>query len=415
MNRRQAFFAAGALILVAVYSGAVVPSPSDVLGIQVGADRVLVSADEMDRYMRVLATASDRVSLVEIGRSVAGRTLLALVVSAPEHVQRLPDLRRQWEGIADPRLLEAQQQAEILQDLPSCALITAGIHSTEVAGTSAVLLFAHKLAAASAESALSSWLGNTVVILVPSLNPDGQDMVAQWYRRWLGTLHEGSNPPFLYHPYAGHDNNRDFVFLTQPESRALNNLVSREWRPQLFLDLHQMGSLGPRQFVPPFADPIAPHVHPLIWRITSHLGTAMAWELESRGKTGVISSWAFDGNWIGGTRNTGWWKNMVGVLTETASASLATPLDIDGNELRGGGKGLVEYRPQVNFPSPWPGGRWSHAEAVEYQIAVMTAFVRFAAQYRRDVLDSVSTMALDAVRMGCRSEPERPRESPPVG
>lgn len=405
MIPRPSWTVAGVVLLAAVCASATIPGPAEVLGIQVGADRVLVSADETERYMRALATASDRVSLVDIGRSVAGRALLALVISTPEHIQGLADLRRQWADIADPRHLDAQQRAAILQDLPSCALITAGIHSTEVAGTSAALLFAHQLAAAPAGSPLSSWLQHTVVVVVPSLNPDGQDMVAQWYRRWLGTPHEGSSPPFLYHPYAGHDNNRDFVFLTQPESRALNALVSREWRPQLFLDLHQMGALGPRQFVPPFADPIAPHVHPLIWRITSHLGTAMAWELESRGKTGVISNWAFDGNWIGGTRNTGWWKNMIGVLTETASASLATPLDIDGNELRGGGKGLVEYRPQVNFPSPWPGGRWSHAEAVEYQIAVMTAFVRFAAQYRREVLDGVSAMALDAVRKGHEEEP----------
>lgn len=406
MVRRGVAAVAAAVALTWTIPLQAAPGPGEYLGMAVGSDRVLVSASEMERYLNALAQASDRVALVEMGTTVAGRTMLAAAVSAPEHIARLDDLRRGWAKVADPRGTVDGITPTIPLDLPTLALITAGIHSTEVAGTPAALLFAHQLAAAAPDSPESEWLRHTVVLIVPSLNPDGQEAVVAWYRRWLGTPHEGSGIPFLYHPYAGHDNNRDFVFLTLPESRALNRLVSLDWRPQLFLDLHQMGSQGPRQFVPPFADPIAPRVHPLIWRMTSHLGTAMAWELERRGKTGVISGWVFDGNWIGGTRNTGWWKNIIGVLTETASAALASPVHIDGNELRGGGKGLVDYRPQINFPSPWPGGTWSHAEAVEYQLGVMAAFVRFAAQHRREVLEGVSAMAAEAIRRG-REEPPR--------
>ncbi|MBP1621143.1 MAG: peptidase carboxypeptidase [Acidobacteria bacterium] len=173
-----------------------------------------------------------------------------------------------------------------------------------------------------------------------------------------------------------------------------------------------MGSLGPRQFVPPFADPIAPNVHPLVWRVTSHLGTLMSLRLEQNGHRGVVSGWTFDGNWIGGTRNTGWWKNVFGVLTETASAALAAPIDIDSNELRGGGKGLVDYRQQVNFPNPWPGGRWGLADAVAYQLDVMGAFVEFAATYRGDVLGFVAEMAESAVARG-RDEAPRSFIVPP--
>lgn len=383
-----------------------VPSPKDVLGLDVGQDRVLALYSESERYLEALAAASDRVEPVAMGPTVEGRTMRALAISSPANLARIDELRRGWARLADPRGLTAAERERLLASLPSCALITAGIHGNEVAGPQAALLFAHRLAAAAPDSAEAAWLERTVVLLVPSLNPDGQEMVVGWYRKWLGTPYEGSGFPALYHRYTGHDNNRDFVYLTQPESRALNRLAYREWRPQVFLDLHQMGPLGPRQFVPPFADPIAPNVHPLVWRVTSHLGTLMSLRLEENGRAGVISGWTFDGNWIGGTRNTGWWKNVFGVLTETAGAALASPIDIDPGELRAGGKGLVDYRQQVNFPHPWQGGRWGLSQAVAYQLDVMAAFVEFASTYRADLLGYVTEMAAQAVAQG---ESEAPR------
>ncbi len=382
------------------------PSPLEVLGLDVGADRVLASFGESERYLRALARASDRMRVVELGPTVEGRTLIAAVVSTAANIARLAELRSGWAQIADPRGLDPAARERLLSALPSCALITAGIHANEVAGPQAALLLAHELAAAPDGSAEAEWLAHAVVLIVPSLNPDGQDATVAWYRKYLGTPYEGSTPPFLFHRYAGHDNNRDFVYLTQPESRALNRFVYRDWHPQLFVDLHMMGSNGPRQFVPPFADPIAPNVHPFVWRVTSHLGTLMSLRLEEQGKTGVVSGWTFDGNWIGGTRNTGWWKNVFGVLTETASAALATPISVDENELRGGGKGLVDYRAQVNFPNPWPGGKWGLADAVSYQLVLMRALVEFASAERPAVLRDVMTMATEASARGERESPK---------
>ncbi|MBI4915823.1 MAG: hypothetical protein HY825_08245 [Acidobacteria bacterium] len=393
-------------MVAAVSAGAAtVPSPTEVLGIAVGQDRILATYGESVRVLEALAAASDRVRLLEVGPTVEGRAMRAVAISSPANLARVDDLKRSWARLADPRGLTDVERDAILVATPACALITAGIHGNEVAGPQATLLFAHRLAAAPPGSDAASWLERTVVLIVPSLNPDGQDAVVGWYRRQVGTPYEGSNLPGLYHRYAGHDNNRDFVFLTQPESRALNRFVYRDWHPQLFLDLHQMGSTGPRQFVPPFADPIAPNVHPLVWRVTSHLGTLMSLRLEEAGRTGVVSGWTFDGNWIGGTRNTGWWKNTFGVLTETAGAALATPIEVDEGELRAGGKGLVDYRQQVNFPNPWPGGSWGLVEAVAYQLDVMSAFVEFAATQRRDLLRDVSTMAAGAVAQGTQAAP----------
>ena len=382
-----------------------VPSPKDILGMDVGQNRVLANYQESARYLRELAQRSKRVRLIEMGPTVEGRTMLAVAISSASNIERLDELRRGWARIADPRGLDTAARERLIATLPSCALITAGIHANEVAGPQSALLLAFELADAQPGTVEAEWLERTVVLLVPSLNPDGQETTVAWYRKWLGTPYEGSSPPFLYHRYAGHDNNRDFVYLTQPESRALNHFAYHEWHPQLFLDLHMMGPTGPRQFVPPFADPIAPNVHPFVWRMTSHLGTLMSLRLEEQGKAGVVSAWTFDANWIGGTRNTGWWKNVFGVLTETASAALATPVQVDENELRAGGKGLVEYRAQVNFPNPWRGGTWGLADAVSYQLTLMRAFVEFGAVQRETVLRDVSRMAGEAVTRGEREAP----------
>lgn len=386
------------LSLLAVSSlAASLPSPEAALGKAVGQDRVLASYEETVAYLRKLSELSPRVRVEELGATVSGRPMIAVVVSSPANMAKLEAIRRGWARLADPRQLNPAEREALLSDLPAGLLVTAGIHSTEVAGPQAVLLFAHELAAAGESSGLGQFLSRVVVFLVPSLNPDGQEAVVAWYQKHLGTPFEGSSPPFLYHPYAGHDNNRDFVFLTQPESRALNRFVYHRWHPQLFVDLHQMGPVGPRQFVPPFADPINTNLPPVIWRLTSHLGTLMSLRLEQAGKSGVVSGWTFDGHWIGGTRNTAWWKNIFGVLTETASAALATPIVVDTTDLRGGGKGLWEYQPQVNFPNPWRGGRWGLADAVGYQRELMRAALEFAATYRRDLLAETSHMAEQAV------------------
>ncbi|MDW7968598.1 MAG: M14 family metallopeptidase, partial [Thermoanaerobaculum sp.] len=374
-------------------ASATVPTPEQFLGKPVGQDRVLASYEETVRYLRLLAQRSPRLRLEELGPTVEGRPMVAALIGSPSHMARLEAIRRGWERLANPKGLSSEEQAALVRDLPAGLLITAGIHSTEVAGPQSALLFIHQLVSAGEDTPIAAWLSRVVVMVVPSLNPDGQEAVWAWYHKYLGTPFEGCPYPFLYHRYAGHDNNRDFVFLTQPESRALNRFVYLRWHPQLFVDLHQMGPVGPRQFVPPFADPINPNLPPVIWRLTSHLGTLMALRLELAGKGGVVSGWTFDGHWIGGTRNTAWWKNIVGVLTETASAALATPVLVDLTDLRGGGKGLWDYQPQVNFPNPWRGGRWGLREAVSYQVELLLAALEFAATYRQDLLRETSRMA----------------------
>jgi hypothetical protein len=192
--------------------------------------------------------------------------------------------------------------------------------------------------------------------------------------------------PWLYHHYVGHDDNRDWYMLTQREARDMTRAVYSEWFPQVWLDEHQMGANGPRIFVPPFSDPVSTEIHPLVWREVNVIGSNMALRLEQAGKSGVIYGFSYDAYWPGGTMNTAWWKNISGLLTEVASARLATPVELPAGELAGGRKGLIEYGPQTNFPNPWPGGRWRLRDIMDYERIASDALLEVCAQRRPDFL-----------------------------
>ena len=284
------------------------------------------------------------------------------------------------------------------------ALVTCSIHSTEVGSTQMVNEFVYDFATTDDPEKLA-WMDEAVLLIMPSINPDGQLMVVDWYNEWLGTEYEGGRMPWLYHYYVGHDNNRDFYMLTQKETKVVNNVLYHRWFPQSFLDEHQMGSTGPRMFVPPQTDPLNEEVHSLVFRQADVLGTNMSFRLEEADKTGVGHNMIFDSYWPGGTRNTAWWKNVTGLLTEVASANIATPIYVDPGELRGGGKGLPEYVRRSNFPSPWPGGWWRLRDIVEYELVATWAFFEANAENRASILANTNRMARWSITNGTTEPP----------
>ncbi len=369
------------------------PSPSELLGIPVGADRTLADWKQIVSYFRALDAASDRVSVETIGRTTLGEELILAVVSSPENLRNLPKIKETAHRLADPRGLSDEQVRALAKDGKAVVLVTCAIHSSEIGSTQMAMEWAHALATAE-DPETKRRLSSVVLLLVPSLNPDGHAMETKWYRENLGTKYEGSRMPWLYHPYAGHDNNRDWTMLTQVETKAVTRAVYREWYPQVWLDEHQMGSTGPRIFVPPYAEPVDPDIHPLVWRHVNLIGANMALRLEEAGKAGVIYGYAFDAYWIGGTKNTAWWKNVAGLLTEVASVRLATPITVDPGELSGGGrKGLIEYGPQTNFPNPWKGGTWRLRDVMDYERIASDALLEQVADRRESVLAGMAARA----------------------
>lgn len=165
--------------------------------------------------------------------------------------------------LAKPGDLTPEQSQQLVDEGKVIALVSCSIHSTEVGSTQMVTEFVHDFATTEDPEKLA-WMDEAVLLVMPSINPDGQHMIVDWYNEWLGTQYEGGRMPWLYHHYVGHDNNRDFYMLTQKETKVVNEVLYHRWFPQSFLDEHQMGSTGPRMFVPPQTDPLNDEVHSLV-------------------------------------------------------------------------------------------------------------------------------------------------------
>jgi hypothetical protein len=230
------------------------------------------------------------------------------------------------------------------------------------------------------------------------------DMVVEHYREFVGTPYEGSRLPQVYHKYVGHDNNRDFVTLTQEDTRVIAALYSTEWYPQVMVEKHQMGSTGPRYYVPPNHDPIAQNVDEGLWTWSAVFGSNLSRDMAADGLQGVTSHWVFDDYWPGSTE-TSIYKGVISFLTEAASCQTATPVFVEPTELSVRGKGLAEYKKGVNLPYPWPGGNWSLGDIVEYELSSMESILATASRHRTEILEFRNDL--------CRKEVEKGRSEAP--
>ena len=267
-------------------------------------------------------------------------------------------------------------------------LITSSIHSTEVGGFLSPLVITDRLLRESNAEA-KEILKNTIIMLVPSQNPDGVDIVGDWYRSTIGTSAEGSSPPALYHHYTGHDNNRDWYAFTQKETRYTVDSLYTPWDPQIVNDIHQQGGNAGRIFIPPYMDPIEPNIDPILTIGTNALGMAMGWRLIADGKTGVATNASYD-QWSP-ARQYSLNHRGVRILTETASARLATAVDVPFDKL-GTGRGYDARVATWNYPSLWQGGHWGIADIVDYQSSATMAMLGEAARNRRQWLESYAAL-----------------------
>ena len=334
-----------ALLALGVLCAAPLPTPEQFAGFRMGADGKLVRWERIVEYMRMAAAASSRVKVEELGKTTNGNPFLSVTISAPETLKNLDSYKATQRRLAYPRDLGEAEAEKLLAKHKTVLLITCNIHAVEIGSSQMVLELVHRLATEESPF-VKNILDNVIFLLVPSLNPDGQIIVADWYNKNLGTEWEHSFLPELYHKYAGHDNNRDSFMNTQVESRMINRLMYKEWFPPVYLDEHQMGSDGARIFVPPFKNPINPNVDPMIWQLNSMLGYTMGAALQEKDYTGVINDAMYTGWWQGGFMMQAWWHNMVGLLTEVASP---------GSLRRSSRRAPVRMtRPGRRRPSPLP-------------------------------------------------------------
>jgi hypothetical protein len=392
--RRSSMALAGLLLLCTAAGAAQVPPPASVLGFEPGTDYRLADWTEITGYFERLAAASDRVRVDTLGETTRGRPFLLLTVSSPANLARLDELRAIQERLADPRRIRSEEEAErLVREGRVVVLITAAIHSTEVGAGQVPLRIAYRLASEESE-AVRRILDESVVLLVPSLNPDGLQWVVDWYESTRGEPWEGTAPPFLYHYYAGHDNNRDGYAFTQVETRLTVTKVHNVWHPHIHHDIHEMGGGGARFFVPPWTDPVEPNVDPLLVSAANGLGTAVAWAMHLQGKTGVVVNAIYDA-WTP-ARAYIHYKGGVRILTETASARMASPVEVPFDSLRGG-RGYDARERSWNFPEPWPGGTWRLRDVVGYMEAGAFALLDDAARHREQWLRTFLAVGRRAV------------------
>lgn len=358
-----------------------VPAPETVLGFKVGEDRKLANWEKFVAYFKRLSETSDRIKLDELGKSTLGRPFVAATISSPENLKRLAEFKQIQQRLSDPRLLTTSTEAgitDLIRAGRTVVVITCSIHATEVGGTFTATELAYRLASENSPE-IKQILDNVIVLLVPSLNPDGTDIVANWYQKTLGTPAEGTAPPELYHHYTGHDNNRDWYAFTQVETQLTVDKLLNVWRPQILHDVHQMGGNGARLFVPPYMEPWEPNVDPALIAGVNALGTSMAWEVIAGGKSGVVFNTMYDA-WSP-ARAYSHYHAGLRILSETASARLATPVEVPFERL-GGGFNYNAKTSSWNFPKVWTGGKWTIRDIVDYQTAAAFALLNHAARNR---------------------------------
>ena len=380
------------------------PTPESFFGFRMGADGQLATAEAIEQYFELAAAKTDRVKIVDLGPTTENHRTIAAIVSAPENIRDIDRIRAANQRLADPRVLPPDEARRLASTHKTVLAIGCSIHASEIGATQAVNELLHSLASGT-DPATMNVLQNVIVILIPLLNPDGHRLVVDWYNKQKGTPFDGGPMPWLYHKYVGHDINRDGFMMNMIENRNLSRFFYTEWHPQVFLTMHQMGTNGPRFFAPPNFDPIDPNYDPIIWREAGLLGGAMTLELERDRRTGVLSNGMYDYYWPGYEDSVPLGHNTVCLLTEVASARIASPMTVPASELRGGQKGLAEYKPQINFPDPWPGGSWKLRDIVDYDLSAVHGLLAAVSRYRQEIVENFYSMGARAVGAGNRGGP----------
>ncbi len=377
------------------------------LGFTPADDRTIADWGQIREYFNKLDAASGKVTVREFGTTTLGKPMIVAFISSESNLKDLDRYREINQKLADPRKIarsaNGDEEISLIEQGKTIVSISCSIHSTEIVGSQMSMNLAYELAAATDKETLEI-LDNTILLLIPSSNPDGIDIVADWYRKTLGTKSEGSAPPELYHHYAGHDNNRDWFMLNLKETQAITKLYWQEWFPQIVYDVHQMGQTGARFVIPPFYDPPNPRIAPSILREVGLIGYKMAADLQSENIKGIATNTTFDTWWHGGFRSSPYYHNSIGILSEAASADLMSPVTITREQLQKNrpARGLASPLEAVtSHPDPWEGGVWSPRDINQIEITASRSLLQMASKFRPHYLRNFlelgkRNLALDA-------------------
>jgi hypothetical protein len=389
------------ILLMAASACWALQTPEQFLGFKPGSDRNLAHYDRIRAYFDLLGKESPRVRVVTLGKTTLGHDLFMALISDEANLKELDKYadisRRLSQGEGDAA--EAERLAAAGKAIVA---ITCNIHSTEIASSQMCMELGYRLASGQ-DAGSREILGNVILALFPSINPDGQIMEVEWYDKYKGTEYEGSGVPYLYHWYAGHDDNRDWFKVSLKETGLIVHELYRHLFPQVVVDEHQMGSDGDRLFIPPYQDPPTPGLHPLVWRSINLIGSRIAYDLERLDLKGVASRGEFTGWWIGSVDDTAWFHNIPGILFEGASVRLATPIYIEPEEVQSAESYRNEER--IFSPNPWKGGWWRLSDLVNYDLQATLSVLGSASRQRAELLLNTYQIARENIALGASEAP----------
>jgi Zinc carboxypeptidase len=359
-----------------------VPTPVSVLGHNPGDDFYLADYEDTIRYFHALAASSDRMKMFTVGKTTRGKDIEVAVISSPQNLAKVDDYKQISGRLAHASDLNDDQARELAHTSKVIVHIDGGLHADEVAGPQHTMVLAYKLVSAQNDPQVDAILDQVVLVLWPTLNPDGQDMVVHWYRQNLGTKYEVSPMPWLYQDYVGHDNNRDGYMMNMKEEQVVIK-AQLEYSPAIFYCQHQTAPFPARIWIPPFSDPISSNISPLVRSWLNLVGANMTAYLNAHDMPGAISESRFD-NWYAGF--TDWahvFRNEISFFTETALYEYATPHFYTVQDFP---KNYQDLRALSMYSTPWEGGWWRLKDAVDYMVGGSMSVLDLAAKNRETLL-----------------------------
>jgi len=390
-----------AILLTAVLSavvGAQTPSagkittPKEFFGFNIGDDWKLANYDQFEAYWNKIDAESDRMRVEEIGKTAEGRPQLMAIVTSPENFKKLDRYKEIAKKLALAEGLTDDEARALAREGKSVVWIDGGLHATEVLGAHQLIETSYQLVSRNDPETLR--ILNDDIMLLVHVNPDGMQLVSNWYMKDADTLKRNMNIPRLYQKYIGHDDNRDFYILNQPETINDARIAYHEWFPQIIYNHHQTGPAGTVMFAPPFRDPFNFNFDPLIPVQLDLVAAAMHTRFEAEGKPGVTmrtgssySTW-----WNGGLRTLAYFHNMIGLLTETIGNP--TPMEIPlvvRNQL-----------PRADLPYPIAPQQWHFRQSIDYSITANWAVMDVASRYRETLLYNIYRMGKNSIERGSR-------------
>ncbi|KYG71780.1 zinc carboxypeptidase [Roseivirga ehrenbergii] len=385
-----------ALLFLACFSLSAqkIPHPRETFGHEVGADYKLADYDQMLEYYDKLAASTDRVQMIEIGKSVMGRPMKLVFISSEENMKKLEQWREISEKLSRAEISEAEAR-KLSKEGKAIVWFDGGMHATERAHAQMTSELMWRIASEESEE-MQKIRDNVITLVVPVINPDGVDIVVDWYRKTLGTPYESSSPPILYQKYVGHDNNRDWFMNNMPETKAVTTVLYNQWYPQIVHNHHQTAPRGAMIFIPPFRSPVNQKIHPGITTGVNLVGTAMANRFAMKKMPGAIAHTSFSMFWNGGMRTTPYYHNQIGILTETAQPT-PTPTEYPEDRMPSVVGGKPANATEIFYPYPYKGGTMTFRMAVDYMLESSMAVLDLAADKKDEFLWNIYSMGRDAI------------------